>query len=195
MADANEKEIKNQTESWIPKTSRMRTQDLVDFLSINNPTKNDEEAVLALIKAGVDYRFERSPDDNINYKGPMGGNLTLLHLAAKNYGPDIISRLVPNSELDAWTDNGMRPLHYAVIGNKIDNVRLLIDAGADMNAFTTQGETPLQMAKKRNIDPAIIALLEQAVTSTRAGGNRGHTGLSDTHGSGKADRGTGQIKP
>ena len=40
----------------------------------------------------------------------------------------------------------MTPAHWMVFGNKQEALKILIDAGADVNAMNTKGKTPTDMA-------------------------------------------------
>ena len=60
-------------------------------------------------------------------------------------------------------DEGHTPLHAAASRNSVDIVRLLLDAGADVNARSNKGETPLLNAVA-NTTPAklfIVRLLRE----------------------------------
>jgi cytohesin len=50
-------------------------------------------------------------------------------------------------------------LHAAVQSNRIDVVRLILDAGADVNATNDIDETPLHLAAEKDERSAIVELL------------------------------------
>jgi ankyrin repeat protein len=54
------------------------------------------------------------------------------------------------------------PLHHAVVVNRADMVRLLLDLGADVHARDAAGNTPLTLAALGARDPAVLAVLERA---------------------------------
>jgi Ankyrin repeats (many copies) len=63
--------------------------------------------------------------------------------------------------LDARDELGRTPLMLAVMQNRLDVARLLLDRGADPNVADNSGHTPLQQAKRAHMDE-MAAMLEQA---------------------------------
>ncbi len=56
-------------------------------------------------------------------------------------------------------DNGWTPLLHAVHRNQLDNVRMLLDAGANPNVASRSGMTPLMMAAGYGNQPMVSVLL------------------------------------
>ncbi len=76
---------------------------------------------------------------------------------------DVAETLVKaGADLNAMVNesSGNRPLHDAVIGNKLKIVQLLVEHGAAVNMRNISGVTPLGLAKARNQNPDIIKYLE-----------------------------------
>lgn len=71
-----------------------------------------------------------------------------LHLAAKRNVPEITKLICPQSNLAALTGkDGLTALHLAIRENgHIDNVKLLLGAGAESNVISHDGERPLHSA-------------------------------------------------
>ena len=82
-----------------------------------------EQSVRLLIDAGADINIS----DNDQW--------TALHRAACNGYDDILGALIdaPDVNLNVRNKDGLTPLHLAVARRKEQSVRLLIDAGADIN--------------------------------------------------------------
>lgn len=95
------------------------------------------EAVREGIKAG----------NNVNSTDPEK-RLTPLHMAAYNGHVEVIKLLLEHgATLDARDSEGKTPLLHASTGPYADALKVLIDAGADVNAAeTTEAFTPLMMA-------------------------------------------------
>jgi len=68
------------------------------------------------------------------------------------------------SDLNLREDDGLTPLHLAVLHCRLSIVKLLISKGADLNAKATGGATPLHFAAQEGCAEGIVAL--------RAGGAR-----------------------
>jgi len=83
--------------------------------------------------------------DIINQDG-----LVALHLAAKSTSGDMISLLLNNgADPNALNSIGMTPLHYAVMTHFFDwTVEALVDGGANVDAQTFEGESPLNILVK-----------------------------------------------
>ena len=115
----------------------------------------DPAIVPLLVQAGAD----------VNARNGSGGSP--LHSAARNTeDPALVLALVEaGAELDAWTsrgyhgDDGVTPLHEAVIGGRPSVVAALLAAGADVHARDSEdGPTPLHDAAT----PEVVALLLEA---------------------------------
>jgi Arf-GAP/SH3 domain/ANK repeat/PH domain-containing protein len=78
---------------------------------------------------------------------------TSLHLAINNENGNslhIVDFLVQNStSLDKQTREGNTPLHYCVIQNRGESMRLLLRSGANPNVENNNGKTPTDIAKER----------------------------------------------
>lgn len=63
----------------------------------------------------------------------------------------VVDFLIQNSgSLDRQTKEGNTPLHYCVIYNKIECLRLLLRVGANPNIENNNNKTPLDIAVERN---------------------------------------------
>ena len=89
--------------------------------------------------------------------------------AAKRFMSDGVS-------VDAEGPGGMRPLHYAIFGNKTDMVAFLIDQGADVNAKDNHASTPLHGAAWKG-NAAVAALLITRGANVNTTNERGMTPL------------------
>jgi len=56
-----------------------------------------------------------------------------------------------DAKIDAQDKNGWQPIHYAADGVNVSLVKFLIESGADINAPSIDGLTPLQIAKRRDV--------------------------------------------
>lgn len=73
----------------------------------------------------------------------------------------LVDFLVQNSHsLDRQTVEGNTPLHYCVISNKPECMRLLLRVGANPSIENNNGKTPLDIANERN-----CRLLEDMVSA------------------------------
>ena len=79
----------------------------------------------------------------------------------QDYG--LLMKILDNDAdlVHAKDDNGWTPLHEAVRGNSEAIVELLIEKGADVNAATNFGQTPLQLAMHfKGEDHPFVGLLK-----------------------------------
>jgi ankyrin repeat protein len=93
-------------------------------------------------------RFLLDQGANVNARNNYG--FTPLHLACNGRSPDseLIQRLIVNgADVNARLDRGLTSLHWAASSGDLKAAKLLIDHGADLNAYDNGCYgTPLQMA-------------------------------------------------
>ena len=78
---------------------------------------------------------------------------TALHSAVDAQDADRVRGLVKEAEIDATNMNGRTPLHFAVDMGNIEIVRILLEAGANVNAEDKYDNTPLREAiRYRELD-------------------------------------------
>lgn len=69
-----------------------------------------------------------------------------VHLAAKFYTSVRLAEVLKEEDSNVLGPNGNAPLHYAVMANKVLNVRALLGVGADFNVRNVYGFSPLDIA-------------------------------------------------
>ena len=88
---------------------------------------------------------------------------TEAHILAIKQDYGLLMKMLDNDPAlaNAKDSNGWTPLHEAVRGNSEAIVELLVEMGADVNAQTAYGETPLKLAKRYKGDNhPVVDLLE-----------------------------------
>ena len=153
-----------------------------DHEDIHVASKNgDTDEVAALLS--MDSRLTRTHD---------GDGWTPLHLAAHYGHADTVSLLLHNNApVDIRSTNPMTntPLHAALAGRRNDVSKMLIDAGADVNARQHGGWAPLHSAAA-NGDREMVELLiargadrtamnDAGVSAASIARERGHATLAD----------------
>lgn len=113
------------------------------------------DVALTLIKSGA----------NLEIKGQKGW--TALHNAAsggdKGYKEVAEALIKHNASVDALSETLLTPLHEAAGKSLVDLVRLLVDAGADVNARDKFSNTPLRMCASNAQSFANLETFKQTV--------------------------------
>jgi uncharacterized protein len=87
--------------------------------------------------------------------------------------------LAQGVDVNTTDDEGLTPLHFAASRDSVDVVRLLLDAGAAVNAQSVAGDTPIYHAI-RNTTPAacdIQRLLRERGADPTIANTKGHSAL------------------
>ena len=86
--------------------------------------------------------------------------MTALHLAARCRDPQVVRRFLNRDGLDLEILDAKKhtPLHHAAGWGRVDNIRLLLEAGADPMAKNQDGETALDIAQDSGRERAAALL-------------------------------------
>jgi N-acyl-D-amino-acid deacylase len=123
------------------------------------------EKAKLLIDAGADVKVKTK------------SGRTVLTLAARKYGNSKTVKLLLDKGADAKERNffGITPIQVAAACGDLDSVKLLVEAGADVNDFTAAfplaafvARTPLGFAAYRNDVPMVRYLLERKADPNKA---------------------------
>jgi ankyrin repeat protein len=153
-----------------------------DHADIHTAAKEgDTDEVAALLS--MDNRLTRTHDAD---------GWTPLHLAAHYGHPDIVALLLHNNApVDIRSNNQMAntSLHAALAGRRADVVKMLVAAGADVNARQHGGWVPLHSAAangEREIVDLLIArgadraaVNDAGVSAAAIARERGHGALAE----------------
>lgn len=105
---------------------------------------------------------------------PIGQNDQIIHDVARMGKGEEISRILKDNPAmrDARTGLGSTPLHLAATNSDITALKVLLAAGADVNAKDMDGNTPLHMAAYTNRFENSKLLLEAGadIGATNSGG-------------------------
>jgi ankyrin repeat protein len=63
--------------------------------------------------------------------------------------------------LNSQNQAGNTPLHWAIINNKIETAKVLLDMGTDANIINEKGQTPLDVALMYQLEDLIPILAKQ----------------------------------
>lgn len=108
------------------------------------------------------------------------GGYQPLHLAARSGHTEVAEALLAaGANPNAWTSTGVTPLHFAALANAPATIRVLAQAGADLNAPDGyQSRTPLIFAAGRNATDAVSTLLELGANASLQTDLKDYTALS-----------------
>ena len=121
----------------------------------------------------------------ISLSAAGGGSTTLIDAVKVGNRAAVRTLLTPPPVKSAEAD-GMTALHWAVRGDDLDTVQLLIKAGANVSAANRYGITPLSLAAT-NGNAAITRALLKAGANPNAPGPDGETVLMTAARAGNAD--------
>jgi ankyrin repeat protein len=130
---------------------------------------------------------------------------TALHFAAATYQPEIANQLITGgANVRARNRFGDEPLHAAAKGNpgspfwnpvaQAATIASLVEAGADPNAASKRGVTPLHIAVRTRCAGAVRTLLDLGADPTRTNKNGSTPMLLAHHNTGRGGSGSPEAK-
>ena len=142
-----------------------KLKDMGGFTALLNAFQDpDQERIRVLLDAGSDVNAANTFSGAVK-NGPIDlVHMTPLFLAAPDAPPATIKALLSaGAHPDEADQRKLTPLTYAILNDepKLDCLRQLIAAGADVNAKDANGESVLDWALKYR-NPEIIAMLKAA---------------------------------
>ena len=130
----------------------------------------DREMIRALLAKGANVNAANTFGGRVRHGDIELKGLTPLMLAAPHGSPAVLGMLIEaGAEVDARDSRGMTALMLAAASSRQNHksMKLLLAHGADPNAVSVKGETPLDWAAKYN-DPDVLMLLERAGAKAKA---------------------------
>lgn len=137
----------------------------------------------------LDRLRERLEEDPSRVVSLSADGYTALHFAAFFAKPEAARTLLEaGAPVDVVAENEMRvqPLHSAAAGRQVEICRLLLAAGADVNARQAGGFSPLHEAAQ-NGDPEMVELFLSAGADPDATTDEGRTSADIADASGHQD--------
>lgn len=152
------------------------TRLLAKGLSANvvDPVSGESLLLLALREDSqrVVKQLVAAPDLGLDLAAP-NGNTALMMAAYKRNRPAVEALLARGA---AVNQSGWTALHYAAAGGDAEIVRLLIKAGANLNARAIADITPLMMAAREGQEQAADALLRAGADANAVNSEGLHAG-------------------
>jgi len=137
----------------------------------------------------IDRLRERLDEDPARATGFSADGFTALHLAAffgKTEAARTLIEAGASGDVYSHNDMHVQPLHSAAAGRHHEVCRLLIAAGADVNARQRHGFTPLHAAAQHG-DVELVELLLSAGADPRAPRDDGETPADTAEAAGHTD--------
>ncbi|KAG8176836.1 hypothetical protein JTE90_001975 [Oedothorax gibbosus] len=118
-----------------------------------------------------DLKQLKAEEKSLDFKDKNGASL--LHIAAANGYLSVMEFLLENhAVVDVWDDDQWQPIHAAACWGHPDAIELLVQAGADINAKTKNGETPYEISEDIEVRERIMQLKYEMETKKGSQSNR-----------------------
>jgi ankyrin repeat protein len=143
-----------------PVFSRKPTYPTISSLTSNKEELNYNLCKSAMMGNAEQFTLYLSQGADINYQDPRA-KYSVLHCATGNGYHNIVSIMLQyyHLHIDPINSTGRSPLHFASrVGNE-KCLRLLIEAGSNVNIQDQEGQTCLHLCARLNHIPAITYLL------------------------------------
>ncbi len=128
--------------------------------------KESEPALFYAVGSGrlrtVQFLIKRGVDVNVRCQGSDRGSP--LHTACVWNRFKVAAALInAGADIDAVDASNRTPIMFAIMGDHVDLVRLLIARGANLLRMSQSGKSPLKIAKARG-NKLILSILRASVT-------------------------------
>jgi len=145
----------------------------------NAAATGNAEMVRLLLDKGIDANTRDKGDGTALQNAASAASPEAIKLLlAKGADPKIANTFGGEVKKGPIALTKLTPLHLAAPYGPIDQVRALIDAGADINAKDVRGMTPLMLAVASDFaDPAIVRLILSKAADVNLKSNVGETAL------------------
>ena len=167
--------------------SQLSNQEVVEFLlKLNeisvNATDNSNQTPLmyACIKVGRLDNIKMLIQNGADIQARDCNGLTVLHIASVSSNQEVVEFLLKLNEIsvNATANYNHTPLMYACRdGVRLDNIKMLIQNGADIQASSSNGSTVLHLASQLSNQEVVEFLLKLNEISVNATDNHNHTPL------------------
>ncbi|RWS03465.1 protein phosphatase 1 regulatory subunit 16A-like protein [Dinothrombium tinctorium] len=118
-----------------------------------------------------DLKILEERGDDLEFRDAQGA--TPLHIAAANGYLSVVEFLLDHHVSTDVVDNDLwQPIHAAACWGHPDVVEMLVQAGADLNAKTKNGETPFDICEDPELKERIIQLKSEMETKKSTHSNR-----------------------
>jgi ankyrin repeat protein len=150
---------------------------LVGGADVNKPAHDGFTPLMAAVDSGTEEKMMLVLSEKPDINAATEGGRTALSLAAGVGRPGMVRQLLAAGAKAASADDQVLPLMEAVRSGSEDTVKLIIDAGADLDRPERSGKTPLIEAVLGGHDELVRLLLERGAKADRRNAKDGTTAL------------------
>ncbi|KFM57169.1 Protein phosphatase 1 regulatory inhibitor subunit 16B, partial [Stegodyphus mimosarum] len=131
----------------------------------------DQTRAATEVKMLNDLKYLVSQGEGVDYTDDNGASP--LHIAAANGYLSVIEFLLDHHvSVDVCDDDQWQPIHAAACWGHPDAIEMLVQAGADINAKTKNGETPYDISEDIEVRERIMQLKYEMETKKGSQNNR-----------------------
>ena len=183
-ADTKVKDIKGS--SLLHFASFWSKQEVVDFftkqneVSVNaNDNHNYTPLMYACFRGGRLDNIKTLVNKGANLKAEDNYGATVLHIASRNSKQEVVEYLLKFDEIsvNATDKKNRTPLMHACLGDRLDNIKILLKSGADITARDYIGATILHIASINLEQGGMEFLLKLKLISVNVNDNENRTPL------------------